>query len=99
MEPRAGSHPVPTVMWQWKIYHIDDVARNTVVTFKRIHPNFGQIYDIGKYCHPASHLQRSLHGRKVNCIKHHSFLVTIAPDLKISTLIRRCDRGRMCFHS
>lgn len=65
MEPRARSHPVPIVMCQWKIYHIDDVARNTAVTFKRIHPNFGQIYDIGKYCliYRASHLQRSLKWR------------------------------------
>ena len=69
MEPRAGSHLLPTVMWQRKIYHIDDVARNTAVTFKRIHPNLGQIYDIQNTVSSTEHLiyREVCDGGKIYC--------------------------------
>lgn len=48
MELRARDYPVPIVMWQQKVYHIDDVVRYIVVTVMRIYSSCGQIYNSGR---------------------------------------------------
>lgn len=97
---QSWNYPVSIVMWQQKIYHIDDVVRYLVVTVMRIHFNCGQIYNSGRCRHPASYQQRSLLLKESKLHQMPQFSGNHrSANLKTSSLTIRCNVEWTCAHS